>query len=202
MRTYLCLSLLALGALAPRASAQSQPPAQLGPGDVIRITVWRKPELSGDFDVQADSSVAHPLFREVKVAGVPVETAQQRVGTLLARYETSPQFVVQPLFRIAVGGEVRQPNLYPMRLGTTIGQAVAVAGGATERAELRRVELRRGGQAVLLDLAHPSTAVSLMEVRSGDQIVVPQKGDTFRQYVVPAASVVAALATLITLLRK
>src|SRR5215218_6153155 len=43
---------------APRTEAVS-----LSPGDSVRITVWRKPEFSGDFIVAPDGTISHPLYR-------------------------------------------------------------------------------------------------------------------------------------------
>ena len=52
-------------------AAGQQAPAvfTLKPGDMVRVTVWRKPELSGDFRVLADGSIAHPLYQAINVTG-------------------------------------------------------------------------------------------------------------------------------------
>src|SRR5512142_2074122 len=137
--------LLGLG-IARSGSAQASATAGdsgLRPGDAVRIVVWRKPEMSGDFQVAADGSVKHPLYRDLKVAGLSMEKVQANLRNLLASYEADPQFLVEPLFRVAVAGEVRKPDLYTLPLETTIGQAVALAGGATERGRLDRVKLIR-----------------------------------------------------------
>src|SRR5205085_5090299 len=79
----------------------------LAPGDVIRIEVWRNKELSGDFPIAADGSITHPLYRELKVAGVPLPAVEQQIRSFLSRYESNPSFVIFPLFRIIVAGELR-----------------------------------------------------------------------------------------------
>ena len=52
--------------LAASANAQSQDPTTQGlaPGDQIRITVWRKPEMSCDCTVAGNGTIIHPLYRE------------------------------------------------------------------------------------------------------------------------------------------
>ena len=50
--------------------ALPQPLAQadsvLRPGDVLRITVWRQPDFSGEYAINPDSTVAHPLLQAVQ----------------------------------------------------------------------------------------------------------------------------------------
>jgi polysaccharide export outer membrane protein len=197
--------LLAIGAgvgpLAP-APLQAQFPGDegeatvLSPGDSLRVVVWRKPELSGDFVVAADGSVSHPLYRAVKVAGVPLGTAESRLRTFLEQYEASPQFVLQPLLRVAVGGEVRQPNLYSVAPGTSVEQALALAGGPTERGG-KSVHVIRQGQAIVFDLRRPGASGGRTVVRSGDQILVDRDRAVFREIVAPVLTVIGATAAVV-----
>lgn len=192
----LIFCLILLGASAAPAAAQAAADATLRPGDVLRIAVLRHPELTGDFVVHADGTLMHPVFRDLRVASVPLDELEGRVRELLARFESRPEFVVDPLFQVAVGGEVRVPNLYPLRPTTTIAQAVAVAGGATERGRLDRVRLLRSGSEISVDLTRPDAAMATELVRSGDQIMVGRRSSVFRDYIAPAGSVIAALAAL------
>ena len=80
MRTPAPLLFLALGCLlsTPGLAQQARASAEqsmLTPGDSVRIVVWRKPEFSGDFVVAPDNTVTHPLFRAVRVGGIPFATA-------------------------------------------------------------------------------------------------------------------------------
>src|SRR5207248_872586 len=136
----------------------------LAPGDLIRIEVWRNKELSGDFPIAADGSITHPLYRELKVAGVPLPTVEQQVRTFLARYETNPSFVLIPLMRVIVAGEVRQPNIYTVPPGTTVAQVIAMAGGPSDRGRLDRVRLQRGNGSTLLDLTRSEVGAATVEV--------------------------------------
>lgn len=171
----------------------------LSPGDSVLITVWRKPELSGNFVVSADSSIAHPLYRSVKVAGLPLPAAEARMRTFLEQYEASPQFVMQPLLRVAVGGEVRQPNLYSVPPGTSLEQAIALAGGPTERGK-DRVRVVRREQAFTIDLRRPTASSARMAVRSGDQIIVERDRALFREVVTPVLTILGATAAIVNVL--
>ena len=160
----------------------------------MRITVWRKPELSGEFVVAGDSSISHPFYSEVKVGGVPFSVATDRVKQFVRRVEASP-VLVEPLYQVMILGEVLQPRLYPLRPEITIAQAIGVAGGTTERGHLRQVQLLRGGQRHVIDLTNVN-GLGQSPIRSGDQIIVPRRSNIFRDYIAPAASVTSALATL------
>lgn len=172
------------------------------PGDYVRVTVWRKPELSGEFLVAADSSVKHPLYQEVKVAGLPVGAAQEQLRTFLLRYEASPQISLDPLFQVTVGGEVRSPNLYRLSPETNLGQAVALAGGPTDRGRLDRVRLLRGGRTYPIDLMRADGAGVQMPVQSGDRIFVERRRDQLRDVIGPVASLSAAVVSIALLFRR
>jgi protein involved in polysaccharide export with SLBB domain len=168
-------------------------------GDVVRITVWRKPELSGEFVVAPDGSLTHPLYRTVRVTDVPFPTVEQRVLTFLARFEENPQFVVEPLLRVSVGGEVHRPNLYNLRPETSISQAVAIAGGATERGRSDEVYLFRAGTQQVLNL---TTAGGRLPIRSGDEIMVGRRRAFFREVVAPVIGVIGAAAAVANVVRR
>jgi protein involved in polysaccharide export with SLBB domain len=185
----------------PAQSVEAREP-MLRPGDAVRITVFRQPELTGEFEVASDSTVGHPLYRQVRVAGVPTSMAEDRLRLFLEELEATPNFVVQPLFRVAVGGEVRQPNLYSLSPSTTLAQAVAAAGGLSDRGRLDRVRLLREGREHRVDLTRPGSGLADAPVRSGDQIVVERRVDFFREYVAPAGSITAALVSLISVLTR
>jgi protein involved in polysaccharide export with SLBB domain len=172
----------------------------LTPGDVVRITVWRKPELSGEFVVTSQGYVAHPLYREVQVAGVSLGVAEARLRTFLEKYEANPQFVIEPLLRIAVGGEVRQPNLYTVRPETSVSQAVALAGGPTERARRDQLRLVRDNREVTVDLRRVDASGAGMRVHSGDQILVERDRAVFREVVAPVIGLAGAVAAIVSVI--
>lgn len=182
------------------APAPSAPVVQVG--DMLRVTVWRKPELSGEFYVNGDGTIGHPFYSTVRVAGLAVPAVQEQVRAYVEQFETSPRVLVEPMFRVTVGGEVRQPNLYNLRPETTVAQAVALAGGPTERGTLQRVSVLRAGQQLQVDLTQPTAGLAQTPIQSGDQILVGRRRqNVFREYVVPSGSILAAVATLINIIR-
>jgi protein involved in polysaccharide export with SLBB domain len=190
-------SILAAGFIAAAPCwAQTAPTNGIRPGDVIRVAVWREPQLSGEFGIAEDGSITHPIYRELKVSGKTIGEIEQQLRTLLSRLTSAPQFVVEPLVRVGVGGEVRTPNLYTVPPVMTIAEVVALAGGATDRGRLESVRLIRDGHETVIDLKTPGTSMATSTVRSGDQIFVDRRVSIFRDYIAPAGSIFAALAAI------
>jgi len=183
---------------AARAQADS---VFLRPGDVIRLAVFRQPEFTGEFPVGPDGTIQHPLLADVNVVGVPRAVIHERLRTALSRYMRDPDFVFNFLYRVAVGGEVRLPNLLNLSPETTIAQAVAAAGGLSEFGRMDRVHLYRDGHDIALNLQSPTPEVAAMRIHSGDQIAVGRRGNVLRDYLGPFASVVGAVAALAAVIR-
>ena len=195
------------GTVLAQSPAPSTEQVSLAPGDSVRIVVWRKPEMSGDFIVGPDGTITHPLYRAVRVAGIPFSTAELNVRTFLARFEQDPQFVIEPLVRVAVSGEVGRPQVYAVRPETSIADAVALAGGPKDTGRRNRVRVLRqdasGRQHELyVNLLEPQGTAAVTRVHSGDQIVVDKKKSFFREIFLPAISVVGSAASIYLVINR
>lgn len=189
------------GMLLAQSPTTTSEQVSISPGDSVRITVWRKPEMSGDFIVGPDGTITHPLYRTVRVGGVPFTTAEVNVRTFLARFEQDPQFVIEPLVRVAVSGEVGRPHVFAVRPETSIGEAVAQAGGPNQFGNRERVRVLRkdasGRQRELyVSLLDPESPSATIRVHSGDQIVVDRRRSFFREIFLPALSVIGSAASI------
>ncbi len=196
------LSTLALARpiLAQEATPRAEQ-AVLTPGDSIRIQVWRKPEFSGDFVIAPDGSISHPLYRSVRVAGVPFATAEANIRRFLSGFEENPQFVMEPLIRVAISGEVTRPMVFATRPETTVGEALARAGGATQFGARNRVRILRftpsGQQQVFrLDLENSSSTDFTIPVRSGDMIVVDRRKSFTKDILLPTLGIIGSIASV------
>ena len=197
-----CVLFFALIVLGSTAAAQTiRQAAVLQPGDEIRIKVWRDSEMSGDLGIAPDGSLIHPVFRAVKVTGIPLADVETRIRTFLLRYQTEPQFVAEPLFRVTIGGEVQKADLYFLAPNVTIGQAVALAGGATERGRTDRVRLLSNGQLSTIKL-NDNDPTGNLPVRSGDLLIVERRGSFFREIFTPLVAIVGSAAAIINVTRK
>jgi len=194
------------------APALAQAPAtgsasMLAPGDSVRVVVWRRPEFSGDFVVAPNGTITHPLYRSVTVGGVPFATAEANLRRFLSRFEENPEFVMEPLVRVSVSGEVDRPRVYALRPETTIAEAVGVAGGATRDGNRDRVRVLRtetGGQTreFAINLNDPETGAGGTPILSGDQILVDRKRNFLRDIVLPALGVIGSVASIALLVDR
>src|SRR5215208_5460351 len=109
------LILLFLAALqAPPVAATDPALYIVGPNDVLAVTVFNQPQLSGKFSVESDGTLAFPLVGRVPVGGLSVRAVEDEVRRRLsAGYLTEPrvsvtveQYRSQQIF---VMGEVKQP---------------------------------------------------------------------------------------------
>jgi len=203
LRALTAFLVLALAALPARAAAQTTPPDTIfvRPGDAIQLAVWRQPDLSGEFPVGSDGTIQHPLLSSILVAGVPRSVIRERLTEALSRLDREPRFVFDFRYRVAVGGDVRLPGLYRIAPRTTVGEAIATAGGANPTARLDRVVLVRPGGRIVVDLLNPDGAASSIQIRSGDEIRVPRARLILRDVIGPVAAVVGAVGAVVSLFR-
>ncbi|MEP7066657.1 MAG: polysaccharide biosynthesis/export family protein [Gemmatimonadota bacterium] len=203
--SLIALSLAMAACLPPKRTNDVIPdntPAMLRPGDSVKVAVWRNPELSGGFLVADDGTIQHPLYQALHVAQIPLDSVTARIGAFLTQYTTTPQFVVQPEFRVVVRGEVRTPALYTVPRELTLGGAIAAAGGPTQEAQLRKVTLVRDQHTYHLDLSDPAAPWTASPIRSGDQIIIGRKSNLFFGTILPLVTASAAVASLISVLRR
>ena len=207
MRTLPLLAALLLLAAAPRA-LPAQPgggeaPAAaaadpLRPGDVVRVRIWREPDLSGEFPVDADGMVVFPKLGPRQVTSESAATLRERLLRDYAEYLVNPSVEVTLLRRLQVLGAVRTPGLYPVDGTMTVADVLALAGGTTPQGDPRRVELVRDGRRVDARLATDGQVAS-SAIRSGDQLFVPERSWLSRNTGVVAALVSAGATALLTL---
>ncbi|MEJ7811813.1 MAG: polysaccharide biosynthesis/export family protein [Gemmatimonadaceae bacterium] len=166
-----------VGAQSPpqRPMAASDTLHALRPGDIVRLRIWREPDLSGDYPVDETGSVVLPKLGPYKVtADSPASLKQKLVGAYQA-YLQNPSIEVTLLRRITVLGAVQKPGLYPVDPTMTVADALALAGGPTPDGSPDKVELIRDGERITARL-NGRTLISDSPIRSGDQLRVPQRG--------------------------
>jgi polysaccharide export outer membrane protein len=144
------------------AGAAGETSYTMGPSDRIRVTVFRHPDLSGEFELDGAGNFAMPLAGEIKANGLTTRQLEARIAEVLGDgYIVEPQVSVQVLnYRpFYILGEVRSPGRYEYVDGMNVLQAVAMAGGYTYRAAQDDIILRRGGANGPAYAAKPDTAL-------------------------------------------
>jgi polysaccharide export outer membrane protein len=190
------------------AAAQSSPPALpestlqgelLRPGDVLRLKVWREPEWSGDFSVDESGVAVLPRLGAVQVTTMSPDSLRRFLVDTLGRYLRNPSIEVVPLRQVQILGAVRTPGLYPVPATVSVGDAVALAGGATPEGKPDRVVLRRGGERLQINLTR-DTRLAATPIRTGDELFVPQRSWVSRNAGLVAAGLSAATSVVVALL--
>jgi polysaccharide export outer membrane protein len=203
-------------ALAPTAGAQTPanlppmpPPSDtaaseryvgvLRPGDLLKIVVWGEEDLSNDFLIDSRGFVQIPGVGDVRAAGLsPFDVKDALRAALAQRGIRNPELSLQPLIRVYVIGEVRQPGLHPIDPGTSLLQLVTIAGGPTPQADLARARVVREGQSYGVDLesALRGSATGRIVLYSNDYVVIPKRSGWTRENVAFFASTLGALISL------
>src|SRR5665213_500648 len=157
-----------------RQHAQHMSGAHLKPGDMVRLRVWREPDLSGDFQVDEAGVVVFPRVGSVSVLMISPDSLKRTLINAYSEYLKDPSIDVTLLRRITVGGAVRTPGLYPVDATMTINDVLALAGGPTPEGKHNEVTLIRDGHTIATEL-NKSARVDESPLQSGDQIYVPER---------------------------
>lgn len=176
----------------------SQPSLQ--PGDAIRLRIWREEELSGEFQVDADGVVVLPRIGPVKVTGESPSSLRARLIDEYQRFLNHTSVEVILLRRVQVLGAVRTPGLYEVDPTLSISEVLALAGGATPQGNINAVRLVRDGQRLAGTLS-PLTSVGSSPLRSGDQIIVPERSWLARNPGIVIGGISAILSFTLALIR-
>jgi polysaccharide biosynthesis/export protein len=168
------------------ASAQAMQEV-LGPGDTVRITAFRYPDLTTETRISEQGKVNVPMIGEVNVQGMTPEQAARDIADRMKRgnYILNPQIGVTVLEarsrQVSVLGSVTRPGRY-MLDGTTatLTDVIAMAGGLVPAASDTAVVKRNRGdksESVNVDLAaliRGGDASKDIDIRSGDSVFVPK----------------------------
>lgn len=131
----------------PQAPAAADATYKIGAQDVVRVTVYDEPTLSGSFRIDADGSISYPILGRVEVGGLTVREVEAHITTLLQNgYVRRPQVSVEiEQYRsrsIFIMGEVRSPGKYPLAGEVTLLEVLALAGSFTATASSDLIVLR------------------------------------------------------------
>lgn len=164
----------------------------LGPEDVLRVTVWKSQDLSGEVTIRPDGTITLPLIGDVPAAGLTANVLAKRISERLTEYISSPVVTVQVKevnsYFIYVLGEVVRPGKYPLKSYANVMQGISLAGGFAPFASKNKIKVLRnvsnGSEGheqrrqieipvhyddILNGTAIPGNFI----LRSGDVIVVP-----------------------------
>ena len=189
------IALLVLGApvcsFAQRQVVTSTTEYSFGPDDIINITVFGNPELTGEVTVDFRGMIQIPLVGEVRAEGrSPADLGE----FLTERYQLLDSSISEVLvsvvayrsLTVTVLGEVRAPGPYGFVEIPGLWDIILTAGGPGAAADLTRVQIVRGQalsgepQTITLDLSAGiamGQSEQLPSLRAGDKVFVPSAED-------------------------
>lgn len=168
----------------------------MSPGDVVRLRIWREPDLSGDFPVAVDGRVTFPKVGVIDASGMSPDTLRSRLIARYAEFLKNPSLEIVLLRRVKIVGAVRVPGLYTVDPTMTIGDAIALAGGASPDGRKHEVELLRSGRRVAV-LRSRGDRIGDVRLRSGDELFVPERSWISRNPGIVASTITAGVSLMI-----
>jgi polysaccharide export outer membrane protein len=163
------------------ASAADVP---LGPGDVLKITVFGNADLTLETRVSEAGSISYPLVGEVKVGGLSANEAEKKIADLLDKggFIRKPQvnLIVTEMQsqQVSVLGQVNKPGRYPVDGKRSLTDILALAGGVNEEAGDNVVLSRTSDGKVtkevidMQELVRSADPAKNRELAAGDSIFV------------------------------
>ncbi len=193
-----CAGLMATqaGCVTPRLmydySREPDPRAQefpIGPGDKLRISVWRDEELTTDAKVRPDGAITVPLVGEIRAAGRTASQIRDEIQSKLTAFMKSETAKVTVIvaevfsYYFTVSGNVEKPGVYRWGSYVTVMEAMTLAGEPNRYADLERIKILRRdpmGGGVLkripinYDLLRKGERMDQnIVILAGDNIIVP-----------------------------
>jgi polysaccharide export outer membrane protein len=191
-------ALLSIGILSQVVAAPAQsspepghykaPVLKIGPGDLLQVSMFESPELSGSFRVDANGDIMLPLLGKIQVAGETAEDAGADIekryvqaGILKAEGSYATVSILEYATQgITVNGEVRSPGIYPALGLRMLNDIIAAAGGETPTAASKVIITHRDDPTHPVSVYYNPTALSPTvpetQVLPGDSIMVPRAG--------------------------
>ena len=185
-------ALFFLCGLLTSAVAQVEP---LHPGDTLQISVWQDPKLDRTVVVGPDGVISFPFAGHIQAGGITPQALENSLRSRLQKNYAGRLDITVSLAavnkeedanakpRVYITGEVLKPGPYAITRSTNVMQAIALAGGVGPFAASKRIQIHRqmdGKESVFLfdyNAYKAGTDTSdNIELRSGDVIIVPERG--------------------------
>jgi polysaccharide export outer membrane protein len=184
-----CSALLAqqpVGYSGSNAQFQARHPRyQIEPGDVIELQFLPTAEYNQTVTVQPDGYITLREAGDLYVRGKTVPELRQLLGAAYSKILYDPEITVvlkdfdKPYFTAT--GQVGHPGKYDLRADTTVTEALAIAGGTTEKSKDSQVLLFRRVsndwvETKVLDVKaiYKGQFQEDVHLRPGDMLFVPQ----------------------------
>ncbi len=151
---------------------------ELRPGDGVRIIFYNISDaISGDYFAQQDGYIQLPYIGLIQIFYRDFPEIRHQIITQYDSLYKNPEITVQPLYKISILGEVKNPGLYYVTGVEKILDIIALAGGETQDARLNKISFIHQGEKIKINsrtLIEKGSPVSEIGLTSGDQVLVPR----------------------------
>ena len=155
----------------------------IGADDVLKISVWKEPDLSETLPVRPDGKISMPLLNDIPAAGLTPLQLKDSITEKLKKYIADPRVTVvvsaMNSRRVFVTGEVLHSGPMVLLPHMTMLQALSQAG-FSQFANLKAIYLLRteNGRQVKLPLNYKEVVKGNhqeqnIQLKPGDTVVVP-----------------------------
>jgi polysaccharide export outer membrane protein len=176
------------GVMLPESPPQAATSYLVGPGDKLRIFVWRNPELSSNVTVRPDGRISSPLIADLDVTGLEAPIIAGLVEAELSQYIRTPRVtVIVSSFNSTVDQQIRvignatDPKVIPYQTGMTLLDVMIEVKGLSEFADGDNAKLVRKEKGVartyiikLDSLIRDGDITMNRAVLPGDTIIIPE----------------------------
>jgi len=177
----------AMAQQATKGGSNSEKGYKIGSGDLLRIEVVGRPDLTGNQTVGTDGTINLPGIGPVKAADRTTTEVSIDLSRRISLVQREiPQVLVTLVEsrsrKVFVLGSVLIPGSYPLAEDASIWDAIAEAGGPTEDANLSAVEVipgTTGETGVTVDIAaaiREGRLEKIQRLKPGDTVRVPRGG--------------------------
>ena len=140
---------------------------RIGAQDLLEVSVFGVDDLTQEVRVNSNGQISLPLIGGVMAGGKTIPELEATIAEKLSDgYLQNPQvsvFVKEfTSQRVTLGGAVEKPGIYPITGKTTLLQAIAMAEGVTELADMSAVVLFR-----TIDGKRAAAVYDLREITGG-----------------------------------
>lgn len=163
---------------------------ELGPGDVVNLSLFGDLNLTHTLTVTPEGTVVVPTVGVVRVLDQNLDEAQSRVRQAVLRLyrniDVSLSLAQMRTFKVFVLGAVARPGVRLATPATRVSEVVGAAAATTDQILARNIILRRAtGDSVRVDLARFFLAAEVGAnpgLRAGDVVVVRAADETIQAF--------------------
>jgi polysaccharide export outer membrane protein len=169
------------------AGVELPPGYVIGLQDVLDVSVWKEKDMSAEgVVVRPDGKISLPLVNDVDAVGLTVDQLRSAITERAAKFVQEPEVsvVVKQINsrRVSITGQVAKPGQYALLSRTTVVELIAMAGGAAEFANIKKIRIARikngKTESILFNFkdfqdGKPKALEQNIELMPGDMVTVP-----------------------------